>query len=674
MSLLRDLLGRGWHDWPPEDMDALSPSPPPISSSSASSITPNSSRSHSPRPGEGDDVMKLPRREMHIFGQCPVQDDFVLVVCDTCGASVKIEAFASHVKLRHHHLGSGRKKAEQRSLKSCSVDLLKEDIFSIGGNSSQHKYDRRSTSPLAGSSSCSLDLPLASRSRSKTPDEKELVVPPMVISLSSLSSSSMDVVAACPEEQQPMDVDMDNEDEEEEEADNATTNNANASGSNNVISIPDTDPLPHRMSNEMMAMLGESNSNSTPAADSTTTTTNNVVVVNNNPPPVIKLQVNNDTLILSSSNHSTTSTTTTSSTNNSGSSLVAEALKSLRPSPIKKGNSTSFATNAAAVASSGNSSGRSDRKPLREYHPDKHCGVWDGDTKRHCTRALTCKSHSVLLKRKIDGRSKPFDELVVAHKKAQAAAAAAAAAASSITATPVTTVVAPATPTIVHPISFSNGLVRGLSPVPKLTQLPPQSIVTSHHPMSPLASVGRDGDENLHYTTDHPRALAICTFGGRRVGGLIVTGRNQLLTRKLVRVAITAGGQAATMGGGGVAGFHRIKPRVLGDSHQFGGVLKRARETSPRNNVVGVASSAINSSGIGSTGSYVLNYSLSGNLKRGSVAGGPGSVNLTTLPPGGVVIPESFKTDIQDFKGGIKFELGRKIKHILPSGSEVVPK
>ena len=37
-----------------------------------------------------------------------------------------------------------------------------------------------------------------------------------------------------------------------------------------------------------------------------------------------------------------------------------------------------------------------------------------------------------------------------------------------------------------------------------------------------------------------------------------------------------------------------------------------------------------------------------------------------------VVIPsDSFKTDIQDFKGGIKFERGRKIKHILPSGGEI---
>ena len=138
------------------------------------------------------------------------------------------------------------------------------------------------------------------------------------------------------------------------------------------------------------------------------------------------------------------------------------------------------------------------------------------------------------------------------------------------------------------------------------------------------------------------------------MGGLIVTGRNHIFTRKLVRVAITAG----TFGGGAASGggFHRIRPRVFIGS---GGTTVTTIE-SPQQSP------------------YVLNYNLSGNVKRpggtNSVPVSPavtGGLNLTTLPPGGVVIPESFKTDIQDFKGGIKFELGRKIKHILPSGSEV---
>jgi hypothetical protein len=52
----------------------------------------------------------------------------------------------------------------------------------------------------------------------------------------------------------------------------------------------------------------------------------------------------------------------------------------------------------------------------REYDPNKHCGVWDGDAKRNCTRSLTCKSHSVYLKRKVNNRAGSFDELLAAHK------------------------------------------------------------------------------------------------------------------------------------------------------------------------------------------------------------------------------------------------------------------
>merc|ERR1719209_1053981 len=52
----------------------------------------------------------------------------------------------------------------------------------------------------------------------------------------------------------------------------------------------------------------------------------------------------------------------------------------------------------------------------REYDPNRHCGVWDSEQKRNCTRSLTCKSHSVYLKRKVINRTGPFDELLAQHK------------------------------------------------------------------------------------------------------------------------------------------------------------------------------------------------------------------------------------------------------------------
>ena len=69
------------------------------------------------------------------------------------------------------------------------------------------------------------------------------------------------------------------------------------------------------------------------------------------------------------------------------------------------------------------------------------------------------------------------------------------------------------------------------------------------------ALLAKEVDENLHYTMDHPKPLAVCTFGGRRIGGLLVADRSQFVTRKLVRVAITAGGIARLgIGGGGPSG------------------------------------------------------------------------------------------------------------------------
>jgi hypothetical protein len=45
----------------------------------------------------------------------------------------------------------------------------------------------------------------------------------------------------------------------------------------------------------------------------------------------------------------------------------------------------------------------------------------------------------------------------------------------------------------------------------------------------------REMEDSLHYTTDHPKPMAVCTFGGRRIGGLTFSDRSKLLTRKLVR-------------------------------------------------------------------------------------------------------------------------------------------
>lgn len=192
---------------------------------------------------------------------------------------------------------------------------------------------------------------------------------------------------------------------------------------------------------------------------------------------------------------------------------------------------------------------RFDRKILREYHPDKHCGVWDSEGERNCTRALTCKSHSVLLKRKVEGRCRSFDELLGVHKKAQAALAAAAASAptvapvTSINLTP-TVVTLPNTPvapsSIMHTVQLNGGARSGMITLAKppphimfpMTPVQPQPQQTVYHQSYHVAP--KEIEESLYYTTDHPKPLAVCNFGGRRIGGLMFSDRSKLLTRKLV--------------------------------------------------------------------------------------------------------------------------------------------
>ena len=83
----------------------------------------------------------------------------------------------------------------------------------------------------------------------------------------------------------------------------------------------------------------------------------------------------------------------------------------------------------------------------------------------------------------------------------------------------------------------------------------------AQRPAAAVSSAAADtgyADENLHYTNDHPKPLAVCTFGGRRIGGLLIADRSQFLTRKLVRVAITSNG-----------GVHRLTN--LGNQQQLTG-------------------------------------------------------------------------------------------------------
>ena len=169
----------------------------------------------SPVPAPSDDVMKLPREDMTTFGRCPAWDNFVLVTCDKCDKIVKIEAFESHMTLRHgsksersayHRVLAARAAA---SLQSCEVKLT--PCSTATHSSSSSVGDRRSPAALH---------PLA---------EAELP---------SSSCTSPQPSPSPPPDSEPMDTS-----DPAESLPHKFVSEETDSTTNNVISIPDTDDM-----------------------------------------------------------------------------------------------------------------------------------------------------------------------------------------------------------------------------------------------------------------------------------------------------------------------------------------------------------------------------------------------------------------------------------------------
>lgn len=281
----------------------------------------------------------------------------------------------------------------------------------------------------------------------------------------------------------------------------------------------------------------------------------------------------------------------------------------------------------------------------REYDPNKHCGVWDEEGKRHCTRSLTCKSHSVYLKRKVFNRSGPFDQLLATHK-ADKEALNKCVETSNVNNGPVNN--------HIDRIETESILARRQIPHIPINQ---QSIrktwdlketPKNNSLLKPIMNknmlIGRNlmsknifWDENLDYSTEHPKPLSVCTFGGKRVGGIYTTDRPKFLTRKIMRLAISNVGLSKYQIGT-LTGIQGVK-RLSGIAN----VPVTLRQQSMP---------------------YLLN------VKAGKSTGSGGDVlSMHRLGYNGsrthYVVQDAFKTDIQDFKGGIKFELGKNMQNVM---------
>ncbi|MEQ2227610.1 hypothetical protein ILYODFUR_000133 [Ilyodon furcidens] len=228
-------------------------------------------------------------------------------------------------------------------------------------------------------------------------------------------------------------------------------------------------------------------------------------------------------------------------------SVALSALSSLSPMEKKQQNGTKTPSRSHKRVSG------------RVFDPDKHCGVPDPETKRSCTRSLTCKTHSLTQRRTVPGRSRLFDVLLAEHKglakerealkekEKEAAQRGKEAYSQSIASQetsspsklhcpserPLSSLKLRLTNAYVPRVPGSSSSISTSSPLPPAA---PPAVVPVPEPSSyswmnaPGDSSRLSSDEgdtetpddtdrpSLHYSSHHPRPLGVCLFSRRLMG------------------------------------------------------------------------------------------------------------------------------------------------------------
>lgn len=281
------------------------------------------------------------------------------------------------------------------------------------------------------------------------------------------------------------------------------------------------------------------------------------------PVPVVSLEKIPNLVKADGANVKMNSTTTTavsaSSTSSSAvstPSLIKPVLmsKSVPPSPEKILNGKGILP--STIDKKHQNGTKNSNKPYRrlserEFDPNKHCGVLDPETKKPCTRSLTCKTHSLSHRRAVPGRKKQFDLLLAEHKAKsrekevkdkehlltstreilpnQSGPAQDSLPGSSGSSGPEQKVASPAKsrppnsvlprPPSANSISSSaSSNHSGHTPEPPLP--PVGSDLASRLSSDEGEMDGADESEKLdcQFSTHHPRPLAFCSFGSRLMG------------------------------------------------------------------------------------------------------------------------------------------------------------
>ncbi|XP_014667622.1 PREDICTED: ataxin-7-like protein 1 [Priapulus caudatus] len=307
------------------------------------------------------DAMKLRTVDMSLFGFCPVQDEFYLVVCEFCGQVIKPQAFKTHIELRH-----GGCAFSSLHISASSVDPAHADRANPTPSLHPQNSGAISTSPPKSKPRCS---PTQSKMATLQNSSSRLKT-------NSKAGSAMPVVKV---ERMP--------------ELSALTATATTPGG-----APLSDAAPH--SPVPSPSPAEPPLPKPPPPPSPPGT-----------PPLMSVEVVAPPLSAEMTFVSAC--------------LAEEQgapRYSMGPPPDPLPISMPVAKPPGERRKSKKrASGERKIVPLkdREFDPEKHCGVCTAETGQRCTRSLTCKTHAVSMRRAVPGRSKDFDKLLDEHRAAR---------------------------------------------------------------------------------------------------------------------------------------------------------------------------------------------------------------------------------------------------------------
>ncbi|XP_046372165.1 ataxin-7-like protein 1 isoform X1 [Haliotis rufescens] len=314
---------------------------------------------------DNSDSMKLRKDDKYLFGICPSQDEFYLVVCEKCNQVIKPQALKRHMVNRH-----GLKDSKALIKAAIGADFPKT------GSDTPVKEGRKS-------------MPLTKASL-KQPPQSNLV--PKMASLSNKSN-------------------------------NSSGGSSSSMKKSHTMPVVKMERIPEQLAKRTLSVAPESGTK--PVLTNGTVKTNSSGAPTPPTPPVS--QPTHATMVSVVTTTTTTSKNSISSSNMTPSATTtvtpSPAMTTVTPAAPTVPPPTPTPPPSIVTPPSSNKKSPKERKFLpckdREFDPDKHCGCWIPDIAKQCTRSLTCKTHALSLRRAVKGRSKTFDELLKEHRAAK---------------------------------------------------------------------------------------------------------------------------------------------------------------------------------------------------------------------------------------------------------------